>query len=164
MHVAIEDSQSPTYTHRAKHPVKVYVWAGISKWGCTGICIFEGTLVKELYVEILDQTLLPFIHDVGHRFMQDNDPKHVSKLAKNFLRAHNVNWWTTLPESPDANPIENLWHELKQFIQREVKPRSSTSRSGGLSHQSLRQMEQFGIPVVHTYSVRSDSILDTVFG
>ena len=27
------------------------------------------------------------------------------------------------PESPDANPIENLWHELKEFIRREVKPK-----------------------------------------
>ena len=167
MHVAIEDSQPPTYTHRAKHPMKVHVWAAISKQGCTGICIFKGTVVKELYVEFLDQTLLPFIRDVfpdGHRLMQDNDPKHVSKLAKNFLRTHNVNWWTTPPGSHDANPIKNLWHKLKEFIHREVKPCSSTSRSGGLGHQSLRQMEQFGIPVVHTYSARSDSILDTLFG
>ena len=26
-------------------------------------------------------------------------------------------------QSPDMNPIENLWHELKEFIRREVKPR-----------------------------------------
>ena len=26
-------------------------------------------------------------------------------------------------QSPDMNPIENLWHELKEFIKREVKPR-----------------------------------------
>ena len=24
-----------------------------------------------------------------------------------------MNWWRTPPESPDANPIENLWHKLK---------------------------------------------------
>jgi len=27
---------------RAKHPVKVHVWAGISMRGRTGICVFEG--------------------------------------------------------------------------------------------------------------------------
>lgn len=125
-----------THTHRAKHPVKVHVWAGISKRGRTGICIFEGTLVKELYVDILDQTLLPFIRDVfhdGHRFMQDNDPKHVSKLAKEFLRTNGVNWWTTPPESPDANPIENLWHELKEFIRREVKPHNKQELIAGIA-------------------------------
>ena len=47
--------------------------------------------------------------------MQDNDPKHVSKqLAKGFLKTHK------LTELPNANPIENLWHELKEFIRREV--------------------------------------------
>ena len=35
----------------------------------------------------------------------------------------NINWWQTPPESPDLNPVENLWHELKEFIRREVKPR-----------------------------------------
>lgn len=34
-----------------------------------------------------------------------------------------MNWWKTPPESPDLNPIENLWHELKEFIRREVKPK-----------------------------------------
>ena len=24
-----------------------------------------------------------------------------------------MDWWRTPPESPDSNPIENLWHELK---------------------------------------------------
>jgi len=63
---------------RPKHPVKVHVWAGISKQGATGICIFQGTVVKELFVDILDKTLLPFIKDIipQHRFIQDNDPKH----------------------------------------------------------------------------------------
>ena len=114
--------------------MKVHVWAGISKRGRTGICIFEGTLVKELYVDILDQTHLPFIRDVfpdGHRFMQDNDPKDVSNLAKEFLRTNGVNWWTTPPKSPDANPIENLWHELKEFIHREVKPRNKQELIAG---------------------------------
>ncbi len=59
--------------HRAKHPVKVHVWAGISTKGSTGICIFSGILKAPLYVQILEQTLLPFLHDVFANG-QDNDP------------------------------------------------------------------------------------------
>ena len=27
------------------------------------------------------------------------------------------------PEFPDANPIENIWQELKEYIRQEVKPK-----------------------------------------
>ena len=33
-----------------------------------------------------------------------------------------MNWWKSPPESPDWNPIENLSHELKKYLRREVKP------------------------------------------
>ena len=112
--------------YRPKHPLKVHVWAGISMEGRTAICIFEGIMNKELFVNILDSTLLPSIRQLypnGHRFMQDNDPKHTSGYAAQWMVNNGVNWWRTPPESPDINPIENLWHELKEYIRREVKPK-----------------------------------------
>ena len=67
-----------------KHPLKVHVWAGISKRGATKILVFTGIMKKEFFVEeILKNTLLPFLTQTypdGHRFQQDNDPKHKSKL------------------------------------------------------------------------------------
>jgi len=105
--------------------VKVHVWAGISLRGRTSICIFDGIMNAELYVNILESTLLPFIEEVypeSHKFMQDNDPKHTSNRAVEFMEEKGVNWWRTPAESPDLNPIENMWHELKEFIRREVKP------------------------------------------
>ena len=59
----------------------------------------------------------------GHRFVQDNDLKHTSALAKSFFRENGINWWPTPAESPDANPIENTWHEMKEYLRRVVKPR-----------------------------------------
>ena len=88
-----------------------------------------------LYTEILRTTLLPFIASKfprGHCFMQDNDPKHVSRLAKDFFQDNGINWWRTPPESPDLNPIENLWHELKEYIRRQVKPRTKEQLVDGI--------------------------------
>ena len=99
--------------------MKVHVWGGISWNGPTDICIFEGKMNVSLYVQILQNTLLPSLqrnHSGGHRFMQDNDPKHTSSTARTFFEHNGMNWWRTPPKSPDANPIENLWRELKVSI------------------------------------------------
>ena len=54
--------------------------------------------------------------------MQDNDPKYTSNYVADFMEEEGINWCKTPTESPDLNPIENLWHELKEYIRREVKP------------------------------------------
>ena len=116
--------EQPTLKPRPKHPIKVHVWAGISRRGTTPVVIFEGIMNAELYVDILRSSLLPFIRTTypnSHRFMQDNDPKHTSATARRFFDQEGINWWRTPPESPDANPMENLWHELKEYIRREIK-------------------------------------------
>ena len=82
-----------------------------------------------LYTMILDYTLLSFPEEVypdGHKFMQDNDPKHTSRHAKLFIEEKGINWLKTPAESPDLNPIENLWHELRVH-----KKRGQTKNHGG---------------------------------
>ena len=72
-----------------------------------------------------------------------------SRLAQTFFDENGVNWWHTPPESPDCNPIENLWHEVKvcltlsflliinkltskEFLRREVKPRTKQELLDGI--------------------------------
>lgn len=88
-----------------------------------------------LFINILEKTLLPFLKErlsEGHRLMQDNDPKHTSRCAQSFFIEKGINWWKTPPESPDLNPIENLWHEVKEYVRREVKPRSKHELINGI--------------------------------
>ena len=64
--------------------------------------------------------------------MQDNDPKHTSNTAKQYFIDRSVSWWPTPAKSPDLNPIENLWHELKEFVRREVKPTTKDELVAGI--------------------------------
>lgn len=79
---------------------------------------------------------MPFINQTlptEHRSMQDNDPKRTSRYAGDWMGANHINWWKTPAKSPDMNPIENLWHELKEYIQCVVKPRTKNELVEGIT-------------------------------
>ena len=64
--------------------------------------------------------------------MQDNDPKHMSNRAQRWIEKENINWWKTPAEAPDMNPVENLWHELKEYLRCEVKPKTRDQLIAGI--------------------------------
>ena len=64
--------------------------------------------------------------------MADNDLKHTSNEAKDFLSQNHVTWWRNPAESPDCNPIENLWHELKEYNPQVIKSTTKDQLINGI--------------------------------
>ena len=84
-----------TLKPRPKHPLKLHVWAGISRRGPTPIVIFSGTMNADLCNRV--SSLLFGAHTLLHRLMQHNDPKHTSRTARNsFEQEHYIGGKTPL--------------------------------------------------------------------
>ena len=57
--------------------------------------------------------------------MQDNDPKHKAKSVIGWLEEQDFSVMNWPAQSPDINPIENVWSQVKQKLARFEDPPTS---------------------------------------
>lgn len=99
-----------------QHAASVMVWGSMCWHGVGSLVRLEGRIDSLAYQQVLADYMLPDAEAlIGDDFVfqQDNAPIHTSRSTRQWLRDHDVTVLDWPPKSPDANPIENLWRDVK---------------------------------------------------
>ena len=111
----------PKFTIKTvKYPGSVMIWGAFSgAAGKGGLKILENgvTMNAKRYIGVLKAELLPYFHLHGsQKFMHDGAPCHRAKVVTRFLGNKGIPTIKWPGNSPDLNPIENVWAYMKDKI------------------------------------------------
>lgn len=148
-------------------------------WGCfvgeiKGPLVFcdefreeKEKITAKTYLKILEAHLLPFqriVYDLSSPhliFQQDNAPIHTAKIVTKWFEEKNIETINWPANSPDLNPIENIWRLLKDNIQKhESFPRTVTELKATLIEEWSRFDVSILREVVDSMPRRIEAVLN----
>ncbi len=111
-----------------KFPQSVMIWAAMSSAGVGPLCFLKSTVNTAIYQEIFEHFMLPsadkLYGDADFIFQQDLAPAHTAKGTKSWFNDHGVTVLDWPANSPDLNPIENIWGIVKRKM-RDTRPNNA---------------------------------------
>ena len=122
-----EEFHQDCIRQKVKHPTSLMIWSVISGKGTGRLHIVTGNMNAEKYLDVIKTRLAPQLRDwYGSEsppdfiYMHDGAPCHkairITNALRDDLKLKVLDW---PGNSPDMNPIENLWDMLKVKISKD---------------------------------------------
>ena len=149
----------PTVKHGGGN---IILWGCFSSSGTGNLVKVQGIMRKEDYIKILEENVKDSARKLhlGRRwkYQQDNDPKHTAKVVTKWFKDNGVNVLEWPSQSPDLNPIENLWRELKTRVMAR-KPSNLTELEAFAKEEWANIPQETCRKLVDTYRSRLEAVI-----
>ena len=112
-----EGEEAPVF-RKCRWSAKVHVW-GVIGHNFRMLLFLDGLQNSASYIVTLTKFLAAYRH--GYVFMQDGASCHTSGETKEWLALKNITVLSPWPpNSPDLNPIENLWSVVAKKVEKRM--------------------------------------------
>ena len=93
--------------------------AALNKKNILAPLLFEGTCNTDLFIAWIQQQLLPSL-TAGQTVIMDNASIHKSQKVRDLIENAGCKLIYLPPYSPDLNPIEIFWANMKKWIKENI--------------------------------------------
>lgn len=120
-------------------------WGGINTDGRTDLVVIPGRLTGQRYVdEVLRPHVIPMRGAIGDDFllMQDNATPHTARVSTAFIKEQGIDTLDWPARSPDLNPLENLWDQVKNEADRHIHRHTTLAELSGIIQRAWHRIDQ----------------------
>jgi transposase len=124
-----EDLSPDCIAVTVKHSPSRMFWGCFSWRGLGPIVPLKGSVTGQTHAKIIHDYVVPTLDEYfpscNGMFQEDNAPPHRSKIALAARKDAKIVTLQWPAQSPDLNPIENMWAEMKAMVRRRDPPPSN---------------------------------------